>query len=541
MKKLAALLTAVLTLAACSPSTSDKTDAVTISVERIAADSEPSQFSVENLATESQSGQIGDALKVTATVRAPGIPDLEKAVSAFNESNVKSFTENLGAGLSNSMYGEINISLGGCGASGNVFCVEAMAFKMVAGSNVENDSATWFVDSSAKTVLTSQELFTESGARAIISKISEQLKSKNLYVGDGSESKDPVALLTAAQILPTGDLVVRIPELTLAPHSEGEPTFKITGDIEALLSESGVAMRNSFMSGAAPIALAKPTDIPSGVPSEPVPVATLEPTPTASVTPTTPAEPTASAEPTTPAAPATPAAPPVTASPEPDPVDTEATPDPVVASGNVDCTQVKCVALTFDDGPGKYTPQILDTLKAKGARATFFVIGSSAASHKKTVAREIAEGHAVGNHTWSHPQMTRLSKADMISQLSRTNAAIEAAGAPKPVLVRPPYGAHNKTVDSVLKARGNVIVLWDIDTEDWKNKNASTTTARALQGVHSGAIILMHDIHPSTAKALPGIIDKLQAKGYHLVTIPELLGDTGPYVGKAVYSQKRAR
>ncbi|WP_158615034.1 polysaccharide deacetylase family protein [Cellulomonas sp. PhB150] len=195
------------------------------------------------------------------------------------------------------------------------------------------------------------------------------------------------------------------------------------------------------------------------------------------------------------------------------------------ATGDVDCSKLKCIAVTYDDGPGPYTDKLLDELKAAGAHATFFQIGKQTASYPKVAARELAEGHAIGNHTWTHPDLRRLTPDQVNSELDRTAAAIKKATGFEPVLVRPPYGATNDTVQGVLKGRGESAILWDVDTEDWKNRDAAITTQRALAGAHRGAIILMHDIHPSTVKAAPGIYRALQAKGYTLVTIPQLLGD----------------
>lgn len=192
------------------------------------------------------------------------------------------------------------------------------------------------------------------------------------------------------------------------------------------------------------------------------------------------------------------------------------------AESTVDCTVEKCIALTFDDGPGPYTNQILDTLEAKGAKATFFTIGRNVSADPATVKREVETGLAVGDHTWSHPVLSSVSAETAKDEISKTAEAIWNATGTTPVAVRPPYGAFAKTTPH----EGLPFVLWDIDSEDWKNRNADTTTKNIMSAAHPGGIVLMHDIHPSTAQALPGIIDQLQAQGYQLVTVPELLGGT---------------
>lgn len=186
----------------------------------------------------------------------------------------------------------------------------------------------------------------------------------------------------------------------------------------------------------------------------------------------------------------------------------------------VNCHKEKCLALTFDDGPGPYTRQIVDTLVAHGAKATFFTIGRSVAADPETVKYAHDQGMAIGDHTWSHPILNTLADDAVTSELSKTAQAIEAAIGSRPVGVRPPYGAFSKTTPH----SGMPFYLWDIDSEDWKNRDASMTTQRVVSAAHLGGIALMHDIHPSTAEALPGMIEQLQKAGYKLVTVDDLMG-----------------
>lgn len=208
---------------------------------------------------------------------------------------------------------------------------------------------------------------------------------------------------------------------------------------------------------------------------------------------------------------------------------------PVATPGRqrVDCARAKCVALTFDDGPGPYTRQIVDALARRGARATFFEVGGNVQAQPATTRHAHEAGMAIGDHSWTHPDFTAVGNQAAKDEIRRTAEQITRATGEPPIAVRPPYGAFSKSTPH----DGLPFVLWDADTEDWKNRDAKQTTQRAMAGAHPGAIILMHDIHPSTAKAVPGIVDALQAKGYTLVTVDELILDmssTGAY-----YSGKR--
>jgi len=187
-----------------------------------------------------------------------------------------------------------------------------------------------------------------------------------------------------------------------------------------------------------------------------------------------------------------------------------------------------CVALTFDDGPGDHTAALLDALAAKGVHATFFVLGTSVEQHPDVMVRMAAEGHTIGNHSWSHPKLTTLSPDQIAWQLEATRSAVHQLTGVSPTFVRPPYGVSNATVRAVLAEHGSAVVTWDVDTQDWLNRDVEITTARALTDVEPGSIILMHDIRPTSVEAVLAIIDQLQAAGFTLVTIDELLGDATP-------------
>lgn len=181
----------------------------------------------------------------------------------------------------------------------------------------------------------------------------------------------------------------------------------------------------------------------------------------------------------------------------------------------------KYIALTFDDGPSKAnTPQLLDTLKKYGAKATFYVLGKNTSYFPEIVKRASSEGHEIGSHTWDHPQLTRLSRGQMISQRDRTDAAIRGAIGTRGATMRPPYGSYNATVREVF---ARPIILWDVDTLDWKHRNVSKNISIATSSAHDGAIILFHDIHTTSVASIESVVKRLQSKWYVFVTVSELL------------------
>jgi peptidoglycan/xylan/chitin deacetylase (PgdA/CDA1 family) len=204
------------------------------------------------------------------------------------------------------------------------------------------------------------------------------------------------------------------------------------------------------------------------------------------------------------------------------------------APPGVDCRRVKCVALTFDDGPGPYTVRLLGMLAARHARASFFLIGGNIKGREAVVRQEFAAGHAVGDHTWTHPDLTKLGSTAVRSQLLRTlNEIRRATGAPVRMM-RPPYGSTDRHVAKAARGLGLAQVLWSVDTDDWLDRNSKVVAFRAVHWAHRGDIILMHDIHPTTVAAVPVILRGLAKRGFTLVTVPELLA-AHPMKPGAVY------
>jgi peptidoglycan/xylan/chitin deacetylase (PgdA/CDA1 family) len=196
--------------------------------------------------------------------------------------------------------------------------------------------------------------------------------------------------------------------------------------------------------------------------------------------------------------------------------------------------RVREIALTFDDGPGPYTPEILNVLERFHVPATFFAIGKMERYFSASTIREIHDGDVVGDHTQSHPMLAQLSPHDQREELFEPLVRIEALGGDRPRLFRPPYGSYNATTMGQLHALHLLMVLWSADTEDYLQPGVATIVQRALAGAQSGAILLMHDgggNRAQTVAALPQIITHLRARGYRLVTVPELLMKDPPPAG----------
>ncbi|MCI8280905.1 MAG: polysaccharide deacetylase family protein [Lachnospiraceae bacterium] len=190
------------------------------------------------------------------------------------------------------------------------------------------------------------------------------------------------------------------------------------------------------------------------------------------------------------------------------------------------------VALTYDDGPSVHTWAILDVLAQNGGVATFFVVGQQVPANSAVVRRAVELGCEIGNHTYSHQNLTKVGVAAIQSQIWTTNFMVQNAAGVCPVVMRPPGGNYNHTVQNTV---GMPIILWSIDTLDWKTRNAASTQAAVLNHVKDGDIILMHDLYSQTADASRVIIPELKNRGYQLVTISELADCRGPIYGGGVY------
>jgi peptidoglycan/xylan/chitin deacetylase (PgdA/CDA1 family) len=193
------------------------------------------------------------------------------------------------------------------------------------------------------------------------------------------------------------------------------------------------------------------------------------------------------------------------------------------------------VALTFDDGPGPDTPRLLALLRADHVPATFFQIGRAVHTYPATARSELRQGYPIGDHTATHPFLTRLPAAAQRVEIIDAAGTIAAYGAPYPRLFRPPYGAFNAATLSVLHAQRMLMVLWTVDTKDFSRPGVKRIVYTALSGARPGAIILMHDgggPRGQTLAAMPRIIRGLRRRHFHLVTVPRLIADDPPPRGQ---------
>ena len=184
------------------------------------------------------------------------------------------------------------------------------------------------------------------------------------------------------------------------------------------------------------------------------------------------------------------------------------------------------VSITFDDGPHPTnTPILLDILKARRIRATFYVVGRNVAAYPDLVKRMVDEGHELGNHTWSHPRLTGLGEAGVLQQLDRTSEAIYKAVKKVPVTIRPPYGLLRPSQARMIHAKRTMVsTLWNVDPRDWQRPGSNVVANRIISASTNGSIILAHDIHRPTIRAMPSALDGLSGRGFHFATVSMLLG-----------------
>jgi len=188
------------------------------------------------------------------------------------------------------------------------------------------------------------------------------------------------------------------------------------------------------------------------------------------------------------------------------------------------------IAMTFDDGPSpETTPRLLEILKQRNIKATFFMIGQNAEHNPEIVKRILADGHEIGNHSWTHPQLAKLSDDRVTEEITKTQNAIRDASGYTPTLLRPPYGSITaRQKDWIENRLGLSVILWSVDPFDWKRPGASVIRQRILAGATPGAIVLSHDIHKQTVDAMPATLDALAAKGFKFVTVSQLIAMNHP-------------
>jgi peptidoglycan/xylan/chitin deacetylase (PgdA/CDA1 family) len=185
----------------------------------------------------------------------------------------------------------------------------------------------------------------------------------------------------------------------------------------------------------------------------------------------------------------------------------------------------KFIAITYDDGPHpQNTPRLLDILRARNVKATFYVIGRSVDLYPQIVRRTVAEGHEIGNHSYTHRLMSKLGDSEVRSEMSRTADSVMRAGGVRMKTMRPPYGGLlQRQRELVHQEYGYPTILWSVDPLDWKRPGASVITSRILENTAPGGIVLAHDLHAQTVDSMPATLDGLLRRGFQFVTVSQLI------------------
>ena len=194
------------------------------------------------------------------------------------------------------------------------------------------------------------------------------------------------------------------------------------------------------------------------------------------------------------------------------------------------------IALTFDDGPGPYTPGVLIALNRLHVKATFFVVGYQEHAFRTAMMAAIGRGHVIGDHTAGHRRLARLSPAEQYEEMLGPLHSLAQFGLPRPQLFRPPYGSYNDATFDGLRRLGMLMVLWSVDSKDYERPGVQRIVDRVVAEARPGAIVLMHDgggDRAQTIAAIPKIVKRLRAKHYRFVTVPRLLRDDPPPAGRS--------
>lgn len=185
----------------------------------------------------------------------------------------------------------------------------------------------------------------------------------------------------------------------------------------------------------------------------------------------------------------------------------------------------KLIAFTFDDGPHRgSTERLLDGLRERGAKGTFFLVGQEIDEARDLVERMRDEGHQIGNHTWSHKRLDELAEEELIQEIGKTDALLQSVAGPGEYWFRPPYGFLRKGTENLV---GVPVVRWSVDPRDWESRDTPKIVRAVLDAVQPGSIVLLHDIYPTSVEAALELMDTLSADGYQFVTVEELLKRNG--------------
>lgn len=517
MRTLLSLLAALLTLTACSPTPQKESPPTSPSPEPSSASPAPSQSPEptqpepeperKNLIVEALDiSLLPEATPQSTTSNAPafygawfdvGAEALTQALAEFVTTSTADWAADQSElnplGEDHVAIPELNLQTALTAAGERVVGMRVRTLEF-AGASTGTSYRTFWYDVAGQAVGGSETLFTGDGRAAALEAISGELEQilagtfPDAVAGLQEEGFEGAAL-DSVNFATDGSLVVEFDDYSVAAGSEGLVQVHLDADrVAPWLSEFGQRAQAAAQRPERPEFAAEP-ETPSPEPSETASDAPSE-------TPSTPPN-----------------------------------------STGHDCSQLKCVAITFDDGPGAHTGRLLDILASEGVAATFYVVGPNVDAHPDLVRRMVEEGHQVGNHSWTHRQMTALSTDEILKEVRDTDAAVERASGRRTSTVRPPYGAINDKVRSALAQHGaGQIITWSVDTLDWKTRSAAATEKSVRDDTRTGAIILMHDIHSATVDAVPGVVRHLKSEGYTLVTVDDLLAAEDPQPGK-VYSK----
>lgn len=398
-----------------------------------------------------------------------GYPLVGEEMQATVQGIRDTFEERIGAPSPGSpIIQELNIGFEFIVASGSVIGVRLEQYEFFGAGGANLATTLWF-DTDADARVPPTALLAGDSALNAVAEISREVLARDRpdlasagLLEDGTAPTEEN--FDAIGFTPDGDLLIEFDEYQVGPGASGSPRVVIPWtQAEGLLSDLGRHARQEVVASSEALALPSPSP---------------------------------------------------TSTPEPEAV---APPD-----GSVDCAEVACVALTFDDGPARPTARLLDILAERHSHATFFVLGANVPYGPELLARMVDEGHEVGSHTLNHRDLTKLSGEELREQVDEANAAIEAATGISPRLLRPPYGAMD---EETAAAVGMPLILWSVDPRDWADHDAVLVAQRVAADAHRGSIVLLHDIHETTVDAVPAILDDFERRGLTAVTVSDLLGD----------------
>lgn len=409
-----------------------------------------------------------------------GKPAVDATISAYYRKQVSDFTGSLPKDQKDAPQPELNLDWHVVGASTNMVGIVADEYRFV-GASGQDSWHTFWLDPTTDQVFSTSALANDDATNAVLKTAAAARKSSVSSIDLSQAGADPFGAASLVGFSKAGELIVGFDECQVAACYEGPITLTIDkATTDGLLTDIGRRAQAATMNP-----LGSATASPSASPSR-------SPQPSPSSTATKPA------------------------------------PKPTPSGKKVDCHKLKCIAITFDDGPGPYTMKLLSYLKAKDVKATFFELGQQVDLYPKVTKAVAAGGHEIGVHTWDHRALNRLSASQIDSELSSTIQIIRKETGVTPTLLRPPYGSMNATVKVEAKKYGLAIALWNVDTLDWKTRSTPKTVAAALKDTRRGSIILLHDIHKTSVAAVPAIIDGLRAKGYTFVTVSQMIPNAKP-------------